>query len=208
MNIIRYAYLGLPSSVRAVLENIWNRPITPISLVGLALYMLVPLFLGEDTAPEVDRTLTAGAAGEHLIGQTITGTPYVVDGDTIIMNGISFRLHGIDAFEINQTCKMRDRREVMCGEWAKNALESNIADDIVSCHVNGIDPWDRAIAVCGTQAHPDLNAAMVYNGMALAYTRFSDDYVHLQKAAELAQAGAWEGYFMQPWNVRVGAVEY
>ena len=35
---------------------------------------------------------------------SITGVPRIVDGDSIVINGVKIRLHGIDAPERTQTC--------------------------------------------------------------------------------------------------------
>ena len=41
---------------------------------------------------------------------------------------------------------------------------------------------------------------MVRSGWALAYRRYSDDYVEEEAIAQAAQAGLWRGEFVPPWE--------
>ena len=43
---------------------------------------------------------------------------------------------------------------------------------------------------------------MVKEGWALAYTRYSDDYVEQENEAKKALRGIWAGKFVPPWNWR------
>ena len=43
---------------------------------------------------------------------------------------------------------------------------------------------------------------MVRNGWALAYRRYSTDYVDAEAVAEKARAGMWRGEFEKPWKWR------
>ena len=45
---------------------------------------------------------------------------------------------------------------------------------------------------------------MVLNGWALAYRRYSLDYILEETAAQAAQAGMWRGKFVPPWLWRRG----
>ena len=57
----------------------------------------------------------------------ITGTAHAKDGDDLIVAGTDVRLHGIDAFEHNQTCA-RDGDPVWpCGSEATQALDRLVA---------------------------------------------------------------------------------
>jgi hypothetical protein len=47
-----------------------------------------------------------------------------------------------------------------------------------------------------------LSEWMVIEGWALAYTRFSPEYVAQEKAAREAQRGVWSGAFIAPWDWR------
>ena len=50
----------------------------------------------------------------------------------------------------------------------------------------------------------DLNARMVLQGWALAYRKYSMDYVDEESAAQKAGAGIWRGEFVPPWEWRRG----
>ena len=45
---------------------------------------------------------------------------------------------------------------------------------------------------------------MVRNGWALAYRRYSMDYVDDEAAARQARVGMWRGKFVAPWEWRRG----
>ena len=44
----------------------------------------------------------------------------------------------------------------------------------------------------------DINAAMVRAGWAVAYKRYSNDYVADEAEARVAKRGLWAGTFQQP----------
>ena len=45
---------------------------------------------------------------------------------------------------------------------------------------------------------------MVSQGLALAYGRYSLDYVEEEAAAQAARRGIWAGEFVKPWEWRRG----
>lgn len=59
----------------------------------------------------------------------------------------------------------------------------------------------RLIAVCFV-GNQDINAEMVRQGWALAYQRYSMDYVDYEKTAKVARKGLWQGQFVPPWEWR------
>jgi endonuclease YncB( thermonuclease family) len=60
------------------------------------------------------------------------------------------------------------------------------------------------MAVCRVSG-TDLGEWMVAQGWALAYWRYSTDYVATEEAARRARAGLWAGTFVPPWEHRAGA---
>lgn len=131
---------------------------------------------------------------------TLSGTPRIIDGDTIGIGNIRIRLHGIDAPEAKQTCTAGDK-QWPCGREATKALTEIIADRSVSCNRRDVDRYGRIVAVCRI-GHVDLNAWMVGNGWAVAYRRFSMDYVRDENEAKEARKGMWRDEFMLPWDWR------
>lgn len=131
----------------------------------------------------------------------VTGRAKVLDGDTIVVGGITVRLHGIDAPELDQVFVWKGRR-VACGDMSLAALEALIGDTKVRCE--GIE-WDhhgRLVAKCYAPNGVDINKRMVLSGWALAYRRYAWDYVDAENAARRAKRGMWRGEFMKPWEHR------
>ena len=129
--------------------------------------------------------------------EIIVGSASVIDGDTIRIGKIRIRFHGIDAPETRQKCKA-DGEEWGCGSEATQALIKIIGQKLVSCNRKGIDRYKRVIGVCRVGAI-DLNAWMVINGWAVAYRRYSRDYVLDEQKAKEGKKGIWQGHFTMPW---------
>ena len=130
----------------------------------------------------------------------ITGQARVIDGDTIQISKERIRLHGIDAPEMKQTCTA-DGKEWTCGKEAFLALSKAIGSSWITCKGTERDKYKRLVAVCYLRNH-DLNAMMVREGWALAYRRFSTDYVDEEAVAKEGKAGMWRGVFTPPWEWR------
>ncbi len=133
----------------------------------------------------------------------ITGPARVIDGDTIEIAGERIRLHGIDAPEAKQTCQDDYDKEWDCGQEATFALAKMVGNLTVTCKGNQRDKYGRLIAVCFV-GNQNLNAELVRQGWALAYRRYSMDYVDDEKAARVALKGLWNGVFVPPWEWRRG----
>jgi endonuclease YncB( thermonuclease family) len=52
-------------------------------------------------------------------------------------------------------------------------------------------------------ASEDLNRWMVANGWAVAYRKYSRDYVTDEDGARREQLGIWAGTFEMPWDWRL-----
>ena len=105
----------------------------------------------------------------------ITGPARVIDGDTIDIEGQRIRLQGIDAPETFQTC-IADDVAWHCGRHATAALVEFIDGSPVSCEGEDTDRYGRTIAVCYVRG-ADIEAWLVRNGWAIAYRKYSLDYV-------------------------------
>ena len=141
-------------------------------------------------------------------GAELVGKSRVIDGDTIEIAGERIRLHGIDAPEAKQTCAAGGKVWT-CGREATAALTAKIGRNEVTCRGQVRDRYRRLIAVCYiTYRRPnlfiqlDLNAFMVRKGWALAYRRYSNDYVDEEAEAKAERAGMWLGEFLAPWDWR------
>jgi endonuclease YncB( thermonuclease family) len=130
----------------------------------------------------------------------VTGNARIVDGDTIWIGKTKIRLHGIDSPETKQTCT-KNGREWNCGREATAALVHRIGTQAVTCKGDKHDRYRRLIAVCFVRSK-DLNAWMVLNGWALAYRKYSRDYIDEENIAQDNRNGIWQGKFMPPWKWR------
>jgi endonuclease YncB( thermonuclease family) len=131
----------------------------------------------------------------------ITGKPRIVDGDTLHINQTKIRLHGIDAPEMKQTCRTSEGKEQLCGQLAKQALEKLVRGQDVTCKGDTRDRYKRLITVCYVGPF-NLNEQMVTDGWAMAYRKYSKDYVRAETFAKSRREGMWGGEFVPPWEWR------
>lgn len=134
------------------------------------------------------------------LATTLSGGAAVVDGDTIEIGGTRIRLFGIDAPEAAQSCYPGDEPWA-CGKASADALRSLMGDDPVTCSGEDTDPYGRLVAVC-TAAGADLNQAMVAQGWATAFRRYSDKYVADEYRARGGRLGLWSSHFVSPEEYR------
>lgn len=129
----------------------------------------------------------------------ITGEARVIDGDTLKIGSQVVRLHGIDAPENGQNCERRGKK-YNCGAEAENALRAMVSGDI-TCSGGKRDSYKRLIAICKSNGQ-DIGKRMVLAGQALAFRKFSTDYIEAETVAKNARAGMWAGKFEAPWDFR------
>jgi endonuclease YncB( thermonuclease family) len=131
----------------------------------------------------------------------IIGIASVIDGDTIEIHGQRIRLFGIDAPESSQLCVRANGERWRCGQQASFALADRIGHAAVRCEPRDIDRYRRIVAVC-FKGNEDLNRWMVANGWAVAYRRYSVDYVADEDDARQNRINIWSGIFDMPWDWR------
>ncbi|WP_024278653.1 thermonuclease family protein [Xanthobacter sp. 126] len=137
--------------------------------------------------------------------EPLAGRASVIDGDTIEIHGIRIRLEGIDAPESRQTCTSKQSGEVVrCGQRAAFFLADLLAEHAVTCTEAGKDRYGRMLAHCAVEGQ-DVGASMVLAGWALAFVRYSREYLLQQEEARTASAGMWAMEFVAPWDWRKGA---
>ena len=130
----------------------------------------------------------------------IVGRASVVDGDTLEIHAQRIRLHGIDAPESAQLCTIGGK-PYRCGQRAALALADHIGARTVRCEERDVDRYQRVVAVCSV-AGEDLGAWMVRQAWALAFRRYSLDYLDDEREAREARRGMWAGEFTTPWEWR------
>ena len=144
----------------------------------------------------------------NILAEEITGIPRVVDGDTVHINEFKIRLEGIDAPEIKQQCKkpflkvsviigFEFNKSYSCGVIAKKKLIDKIDNSKIKCISSSKDRYKRFLATC-FKDKINLNKWMVRNGNAVAYKRYSKDYVRDEAYAKENKLGVWEGSFVMP----------
>ncbi len=73
----------------------------------------------------------------------------------------------------------------------------------VVCKGSKTDRYGRLIADCFI-GRVNLNAVMVEAGMALAYRKYSREYVPEEDKAHKSELGLWSGRFVASWDWRKG----
>jgi endonuclease YncB( thermonuclease family) len=130
-----------------------------------------------------------------------TGIARVVDGDTIELSGKKIRIFGIDAPERGQVCRDETNQNYGCGIRASAMVDALIAGQEVTCVPRSRDKYDRSVAVCSVRGQ-DIAREIVAAGWAVAFERYSSDYVALEEHAREKRLGLWQGEFELPSSVR------
>lgn len=122
----------------------------------------------------------------------------VIDGDSIRIGRIEYRLHGVDAVEGDQLCRRADGEPWPCGSQARRALGKLVAKQTVTCVHHGKDGYGRTLATCATASGEEINDWLVRQGWAVAYRRYSGKYVEAEAEAKAARRNIWSGKFTNP----------
>lgn len=160
----------------------WSRQADQLLVAGGLLAALVALRML--TLPP-DVAAAAEVPPAAVVRADVVGPARVVDGDGLWVEGVEIRLHGVDAFELRQTCG-----DLACGVEARRALHHLVADKTVACTIVDRDRYGRSVSTCSVDGQ-DLGRALVRSGNAVAYARYSTAYVADEQAARAAHAGAW-----------------
>jgi endonuclease YncB( thermonuclease family) len=124
----------------------------------------------------------------------------VVDGDTIHIGDIKYRLFGIDAPESKQLCE-KDNKKIQCGILAKDLLKKKIGNKIPECVVKNKDRYQRLVAECFI-GDESLSKFMVREGYAVAYIQYSKEFIEDEKYAKKNKLGIWSMNFQTPSEYR------
>ncbi len=137
------------------------------------------------------------------------GPARVIDGLTLRVGGVVFRLFGIDAPDPDQICERRGR-SLPCGDIARTALMDLVAGAVVVCtpvrgQKGGADRIGRVFARCESGGF-DIGTNMVHTGWALADPETGTAGLRRTQArARKRQAGLWRLSFAPPWEWRARA---
>jgi endonuclease YncB( thermonuclease family) len=130
----------------------------------------------------------------------------VRDGGTLDIAGVTYRLDGIDAPAVDQTCIDEHADSWACGVDMRDRLSKMIGDRNVSCEDLGADAAfkQRRAGLCTIDGDKDsLNRQLVRQGYAVSVEpsvkgRFKTD----ETAARDARQGLWSGCFIAPQDFR------
>lgn len=141
------------------------------------------------------QALRRAALALALLFTTPALAQVVTDGDTIKLDGLTYRIWGIDAPESKQACG----DGWPAGTVATAYLAEMMLGKRVVCEAKTQDRYGRTVAICRADDR-DLGAEMVSVGMAWAFTRYSNDYIGQEARAKAGRLGvhghdctpAWE----------------
>ena len=133
-------------------------------------------------------SLTLSFAAVSAGAQTVSGVVRVIDGDTFDLGGTRIRLHGIDALEASQTCETDGGQAWACGDWTTREVRDRYQGAEARCEALDRDRYDRIVARCHVGG-VDVGQALVQEGLAFAYRKYSMDYDLEEKAAFVAGGG-------------------
>ena len=132
-----------------------------------------------------------------LASPAVAESVRVVDGDTLRIDSVTYRLWGMDAPEEHQSCA----DDWPAGRTATEHLRALTGERHVTCEPRTLDRYGRTVAICRADGR-DLRADMVADGHAWAFVRYSRDYVDEEHEAAAVRAGI-HGHTCQPaWQWR------
>lgn len=142
-------------------------PAPPKSPVAIALPRSQPCPAGSTAGPGVKPrshpVQPLHSPHDEPARRTLRGPAWVVDGDTIIVEGQNIRLAGIDAPELDHPW----------GKKAKWELVALCRNKVVTVELTDELSYERRVGVCRLDDGRDLAAEMVKLGLALDWKKFS-----------------------------------
>jgi endonuclease YncB( thermonuclease family) len=143
-----------------------------------------------------------------LAGPAFAANAIVRDGHTIQLGDITYRLDGIDAPEIDQTCIDDHADPWSCGVDARDQLTKLINGRTVRCDDLGPDKLfrKRHVGVCTVDGETtSLNQQLARQGLAISVEPSLKLHAnHDAAAAKADKAGLWKGCFAAPQDFRLG----
>lgn len=131
----------------------------------------------------------------------------MIDGDTIRIGETTVRLFGIDAAEGQQQCNAAGGGLWACGVAAADRLRAFVSLGPVACDGDERDDFGRLLALCDAYDGTPINAALVAEGLAWAFVRYSTLFVEEEAAARAAAIGVWQAPTIPPWEHRAALVD-
>ena len=130
----------------------------------------------------------------------------VTSADTLILNGIPYRLDGVDAPKTDQVCLDEKGSVWACGIEARNQLRTFIGNRDVQCESKKFDLAyrNRRSGVCKVAGEiSSLNQWLVRQGWAINFEPSSRNrFRSEQEEARAERKGLWKGCFVAPHVLR------
>ena len=146
--------------------------------------------------------LLAAGTAQALPAQqpVIAGAARIVDGDTLRIGRMTIRIHGIDAPEAQQSCPRRGGGFWDCGRQATRRMAALVREG-VECTALDQDRYGRIVARCHVGGQ-DIGQALVAEGLAWAFRKYSLDYAMAEGRAMNARLGVWQARTQPAWAYR------
>jgi endonuclease YncB( thermonuclease family) len=132
----------------------------------------------------------------------------VRDGGTVEVAGVTYRLDGIDAPDVDQMCIDDHADAWACGAEARDHLTGLIGSRQVGCQDLGIGTTykRRHIGICTVEGESNsLNQLLVAQGFALNFEPYARSQFKADETeARNARRGLWKGCFAAPQDFRWG----
>lgn len=141
----------------------------------------------------------------NLAAAEFSGRIAVIDGDTFDVGDVRVRLHGIDAPEKDQFCTTMAGQSWHCGAWVNTQVRQRVQGRIATCQEITEDRYNRIVATC-TVAGQDIGQALVSDGLAFAYRKYSTAYVLDEKGAAINDRGLHASRVQNPSEFRKSKV--
>lgn len=133
------------------------------------------------------------------------GPVRVIDADTWDVGGQRVRLFGIDAPELDQTCQRPDGEIWACGQWITDQVRARYQGRNARCSALDTDRYGRIVARCSING-ADVGGALVAEGLAFAYRRYSMDYDLDEKRAAVNGRGLHASRIQSPADHRAARI--
>ena len=172
-----------------------------LAIGGAAVMVIAVAAAAFGRGPSLSGILASLPSVPALAARTVEGRASVVSGDLIRLDGVVYRLAGIEAPEREQRCGREGGRPWPCGKSAEQALVKLVRGRTIACDLRGRDDAGRPTATC-RDGSADINAQMVKGGHAFAARGMLATYAGAEQEARSQKAGIWRGEAERPSDFR------
>jgi endonuclease YncB( thermonuclease family) len=148
----------------------------------------------------------AASSPEAATAQLLTGRAFVLDGDSLMVDGQRIHILDVDAPESSQLCfktaATSEEDGWECGRQAATALADRIGRQPVTCDTTARGVHKGWLARCKV-AGQDLAQWLAASGWAVPASQCKCEIVRDASArAKAASRGIWSSNFTMPWDWR------